>query len=133
MINNQTNLTKKIILQDLPIYIFPQYYCTNQFFFFFSNKLSWWLIIKPTWTKKVSYRTWQYILSHNSNALTNCLVFLISYQTNLTKKYPTKPPRLYCPTILMYKQIFFVFFSNKLPWRLIITSSKWKKVFYKTS
>ena len=133
MINYQTNLTKEVFYKTSPYIFSHNIVALTNFFFFFSKKLSWWLIIKPTWTKNVSYRTSQYILSHNSNALTNCLVFLISYRTNLTKKYPTKPPLLYCPTLLMYKPIFFVFFSNKLPWRLIIKSSQRKKVFYKTS
>ena len=132
MINNQTNLTKKVFYKTSP-YIFSHNIIALTNFFFFSNKLPWWSIIKPTWTKKVSYRTAQYILSHNSNALTNCLVFLISYQTNLTKKYPAKPALLYCPTILMYKPIFFVLFSNKLPWRLSFKSSYRKKVLYNTS
>ena len=124
MINYQTNFTKKLFYKTSPhIFSHNIIALTNFLFFIFSNKLTWWWIIKPTWTKKISYRTSQYILSHNSNALTNCLFFLISYQTNLTKEYATKPPRLYCPTILTYKPIFFVFFWNKLPWRLIFKSS----------
>ena len=85
MINNQTNLPKKVFYKTSQYIFSHNFVALTKFFFFFSNKLPRWSIIKPTWTKNVSHKVSQYILSHNSNALTNCLVFLISYQTNLTK------------------------------------------------
>ena len=129
MINYPTNLTKKVFYKTSPYIFSHNIIALTNFFFFFTNKLSWWLIIKPTWTRNVSYRTSQYLLSQNSNALTNCLFFvnqvamMISYQTDLTKKILQNLESILSHNINALTN-FFVFFSNKLPWRLIIRPTR---------
>ena len=74
------------------------------------------LFIKPTWSKKVSFKAYSYIVPHNINALANCyfIFFLnlvsvmINYQTNLTKKvfYRTSP-YIFSHNIIALTNFFF--------------------------